>query len=72
VHLLSHLDSVGCLLPGHFLRSYFVPGTVLIARDIGNSSHVLSIESARHTLRADAITVLIFVDKTEFQREEMA
>lgn len=67
----SQPGSAGLLLPGCFLKSYFVPGTVLVAKDIDNSSHSLSIDSARHPLRADAMTILIFTDKTEFQREEI-
>lgn len=55
------------LFPEHFLRSYFVPGTVLVVRDIDNSSHLLSFDCARNSLRAGAITTLIFIDKTEPQ-----
>lgn len=55
------------LFPEHFLRSYFVLGTVLVVRDIDNSSHLLSFDCARNSLRAGAITTLIFIDKTEPQ-----
>lgn len=37
-------------------------------RDKDNSSHLLSIDCARHPLRSGAITTLIFIDKTESQR----
>lgn len=50
-----------------FSEILFCASTVLVAKDIDNSSHLLSIDSARHPLRADAMTILIFTDKTEFQ-----
>lgn len=43
-----------------------MPGTVLVARDTGNRSHLLSVDCARLSLRAGARTTLIFIDKTEF------
>lgn len=47
-----------------------MPGTVLVAGNIDNRSHLLSINCARHSLRAGAITTLLFIDKTEFQGGE--
>lgn len=62
---------MGLVLPGYFLRSYFVPDTVLVAGNTDNRSHLLSINCARHSLRAGAITTFIFIDKTEFQGGEL-
>lgn len=45
--------------PWAFVRFCFVPGTVLVARDTDNMSHLLSIDGA------SAITTLTFIDKTE-------
>lgn len=54
--------------PWPFLRSYFVPGTIFVARDTHNNSHLLSVDCTRHSLRAGVITTLIFIDKTESQK----
>lgn len=67
----SQPSTMELLLPEHFLRSCFVPGTVLVVRDMDNSSRLLNIDCARHSLRAGAITSLIFIDKTESQRGEL-
>lgn len=69
----SQPESAGLLLPEPFLRSYFVPDTVFVARDIDNSSHLLSIDSARLPLRADAIAYPHFLQaKLSLRRNDLA